>query len=250
MPYQIDYLNDKSRYKIIEKSRRIGATYMQSYEDVEDCVNTSNYKVYFSSADDSAALEYIDYCRTWCEIYEITAEYVGEEVIDPINDVTAYIVKFKNGSKIYALSSNPRRFRSKGGKVILDEFAWHEDQRKMWNAARPSITWGFPIRILSTYNGKGNLYHEFVDKVKKGELNWSLHSIPIERAVNDGLVDRILKKKANEKERQEWMEEERRNCADETVWLQEYCCIPVDESTAFLPYDLIGTCEEGGMLWK
>lgn len=36
LPYQKRWLEDKSKFKIWEKSRRIGATYVQSYEDVSD----------------------------------------------------------------------------------------------------------------------------------------------------------------------------------------------------------------------
>lgn len=248
LPYQVRWLKDKSRYKIWKKSRRIGATYVQSFEDVQYCVEKPRRKVYFSSADESAAKEYIDYCRQWCEIYKIAAEYTGEEIIDPDKDITALAVRFKNGSAIYALTSNPKRFRSKGGKVILDEFAWHEDQKALWDAARPSVTWGYPLRILSTYNGKGNLYYRFIEDVKQGRLNWSLHSTPIQLAVAEGLADRIMGRTLTEKERQAWLEEERRNCGDETTWLQEYCCIPVDESTAFLSYEMITKCERGDIL--
>ena len=39
LPYQMRWLNDNSKIKIWEKSRRIGATYVQSFEDVQDCIN-------------------------------------------------------------------------------------------------------------------------------------------------------------------------------------------------------------------
>src|SRR5207249_771170 len=36
----------------------------------------------------------------------------------------------------------------------------------------------------------------------------------------------------------------RAECIDEEQWLQEYCCIPADESSAFLTHDLITACED------
>ena len=57
LPYQQRWLKDKSRFKIWQKSRRIGATYCQSYEDVRDCVEGTVKKVFFSSADESAGKE-------------------------------------------------------------------------------------------------------------------------------------------------------------------------------------------------
>ena len=61
LPYQMRWLNDNSKVKIWEKSRRIGATYVQSYEDVRDCVKRIVPAVWFSSADESAAREYMRY---------------------------------------------------------------------------------------------------------------------------------------------------------------------------------------------
>lgn len=244
LPYQNAWLEDQSRFKIWEKSRRIGATFVQGYEDTEYCAmaNVVN-KVYFSSADESAGKEYIDYIRFWSGKLNYAVTDFYEDFIDTEKDITAMTAAFKNGSKIHALTSNPRRFRSKGGKTVLDEYAFHDDAEALWKAARPSITWGFPLRILSTYNGQSNRYYRFVQDVKKGKLKWSLHSTPITTAVEQGLADKILRRELTDEERQAWLDEERANCGDETTWLQEYMCVPVDESTAFLTYDLIRSCE-------
>ena len=59
----------------------------------------------------------------------------------------------------------------------------------------------------------------------------------------EGLVDRIYHRETTKEEQQAWMDNEEQNCFDEYTWQQEYCCVAVDEATAFLPYDLISTCE-------
>ena len=243
LPYQQRWLDDKSKIKIWEKSRRIGATYIQSYEDVRDCVNKTVPAVWFSSADESAAKEYIDYCEKWVKLFHATAKRLGEVIIDNEKDIKALVIEFSNGTKIHALSSNPKSFRSKGGKVVLDEFAFHNNPEELWKAARPCITWGFPLRILSTHNGQNCLYYKFIDQVLKGKLDWSHHKTPIQLAVSEGLVDKIYQRKTTLQEQEEWMANEKDNCFDEYTWLQEYCCIAVDEASAFLPYDLIATCE-------
>ena len=248
LPYQQRYLQDTSRIKIVEKSRRIGFTYVESYEDVEYAAIKPGNKVYFSSADESAGKEYIDYCRYFCGKLNIAAQFIGEELLDVKKDITAMSVHFKSGSKIHALTSNPRRFRSKGGKVVLDEFAFHDSQDELWRAARPTITWGFPLRIISTYNGKNNKYYRLVEDVKRGKLPWSLHSVPITLAVAEGLADKIAGRKLTEEERLKWLKEEHANCGDEITWMQEYMCEPVDEATAFITYDLIGACEQNDLL--
>ncbi|MEI8390074.1 MAG: terminase family protein [bacterium] len=243
LPYQLRWLNDNSKVKIWEKSRRIGATYVQSYEDVRDCISKKVPAVWFSSADESAAKEYILYCEQWTKLFNIAAKPLGNIVIDSEKDIKAFVIEFSNGTKIHALSSNPKGFRSKGGKVILDEFAHHDRADELWTAARPCVTWGFPLRILSTHNGKNCRYFKFIEQVKKGSLKWNLHSTPIQLAVAEGLVDKILCKPTTEEEKQNWIQEQREDCFDEYTWLQEYCCEAIDETTAFLPYDLINTCE-------
>lgn len=243
LPYQQRWLDDKSKIKIWEKSRRIGATYVQSYEDVRDCINKTVPAVWFSSADESAAKEYIDYCEKWVKLFHASAKRLGEVIIDNEKDIKALVIEFSNGTKIHALSSNPKSFRSKGGKVVLDEFAFHNNPEELWKAARPCITWGFPLRILSTHNGQNCLYYKFIDQVLKGKLIWSHHKTPIQLAVSERLVDKIYQRKTTLQEQEEWMANEKDNCFDEYTWLQEYCCIAVDEASAFLPYDLITTCE-------
>ena len=87
LPYQLRWLNDKSKVKIWEKSRRIGATYVQSYEDVRDCVYKRVPAVWFSSADESAAKEYIDYCEQWVKLFNMSAKSLGEVIIDSDKDM-------------------------------------------------------------------------------------------------------------------------------------------------------------------
>jgi len=243
LPYQLRWLKDKSKIKIWEKSRRIGATYVQSFEDVKDCVYNKVPAVWFSSADESAAREYIAYCEKWTKMFDMAAKSLGQVVIDSDKDIKAHVIEFANGTKIHALSSNPKGFRSKGGKVVIDEFAHHNNPDDLWAAARPCITWGFPLRILSTHNGQSCRFYKFIDQIKQKKLKWSLHTTSIQLAVEEGIADKILDKKTTSEEKDEWLEEQRQNCFDEYTWLQEYCCQAVDEASAFLPYDLIASCE-------
>lgn len=244
LPYQRRYINDQSRFKIVEKSRRVGITYAQSYEDVEYSLTKGRRKVWFSSRDDSAAAEYIDYCRFFLEkLFGIAAAYIGTEIVDPAKDIQSRLIRMKNGSEIHAMTSAPGRFRSKGGKVILDEFAYHEHQEELYAAAQPAILRGDPIRIISTYNGMGNLYYRLVQKVKAGQLDWSLHRIPLVDAVGQGLLDNIMDRTTTEKEQAAWLAEVRKNCVSNDIWLQEYCCTPVDSATAFITYELLAQNE-------
>ncbi len=242
LPYQVEWLKDDSQVKVWEKSRRIGATFVQSYEDVRDIIKGNVPAVWFSSADETAAREYIIYCMQWIKL--LTLAKSGDEAVLDIQRKTGTLqIHFSNGKRITALTSNPKAFRSKGGKVVLDEFAHHDDDAALWKAAKPAITWGYPLRILSTHNGKQSLFYRFVENIKKGSLPWGLHTTDIHKAVEDGLADKILQKHTTEKEREAWLKELRESCFDEIVWNEEFCCVPVDESTALLSYKRIAECE-------
>jgi len=39
--------------------------------------------------------------------------------------------------------------------------------------------------------------------------------------------------------REAWLAKVRAECIDEEQWLQEYCCVPADESTAFITFEMI-----------
>lgn len=247
--YQLDYIIDKSRIKLLEKSRRIGGTYMQAYEDVEDIVTRYEYtpgrpveRIYFSSKDELAGKEYIEYCYKWAKIFNIAASALGTEIVDELKGVKAQVIEFENGGKIYALSSSPTAFNSKGGKIVWDEAALHKDQRQMWSGAKPAALWGYPIRILSTHKGKKSLFYRFAEDIKKGKLDWSHHFVDIYRAVDDGLADKICGRKLTADERAEWIEQQRKDCNDDDMFNEDFCCIPVDATTAYLPYELIETC--------
>ncbi|MBN2189329.1 MAG: terminase family protein [Chitinispirillaceae bacterium] len=256
LPYQIRWLRDGALIKIWEKSRRIGATYVQSYEDVEDIVTKREYtpgrpvrKIYFTSADESAAREYIDYCADWAKLFQAAASKVGSEVLDEEKGVNALVIEFANGGKIYAMTSNPKRFRSKGGKVVWDEAAWHEDQKAMWKACHATASvWGYPIRILSTHHGKQSLFYRFTADVKSGKMKWSRHFVTIVDAVNDGLVDKLFGRVTTQEERKRYLDDLHANARSEELWEEEYMCEPVDATTAFIPYELLYGAEKTGIL--
>ena len=130
-----------------------------------------------------------------------------------------------NGSRIIGLPANPDTARGFSGNVVLDEFAFHRDSRKIWTALYPTITRGYKIRIISTPNGKSGKFYE----LWSGDNRWSKHEVDIYKAVEDGLPINI--------------EELRDGCDNEDDWLQEYCCEFLDEASAFLTFELITGCE-------
>src|SRR5204863_4162801 len=73
---------------------------------------------------------------------------------------------------------------------------------------------------------------------------WSLHTVPIQKAVEQGIVERINEKSGRNETREEFLARIQAECIDEEQWLQEYCCQPADESAAFISFEMIRACEE------
>lgn len=259
LQYQVDWCNDLSRMKLFPKSRRIGADYAEAYDAVEKRLNKnaagfrrSNY--WYSSADESAAYETAEYWRFWLGVFNTTADHFTEDILDPKTGRTgtAHCVQIPDGPRLTAMTSNPRRFRSKGGDVCLSEVDFHDDPEGMHKAAYPTITWGDSYKVLSTHNGEGNVMHRWrkmaerhaAGESRQGDIPWSVHLVTILDAVADGLVDRINEIKNTDFTDEQFLADLRAGCSTEETWLEEYMAVPAMDSVAWLTYQLIEQCED------
>ena len=80
-----------------------------------DTVTNKVPAVWFSSADESAAREYILYCHYWAKLLDVIARDMGEIVLDK-RGVKAHTIEFANGNRINALSSKSKGIQVQGGK--------------------------------------------------------------------------------------------------------------------------------------
>ena len=247
---------------VSDKSRRIGMTYADSYKTCRDRnQDLGKRDLWFSSADESAAYEYALYCRQWCEMMEI----VVKEILQPLEDdkgykYNNYVVEFPDGSRVNCMSSNPRRFRSKGGDVVLDEFDWHDDPEGMLDAAMPATTWGYNIRMLTTRSCIGTPFDNIVKTIRKvltgnltfeeaKSLHWSYHKTTIVDAITQGLAEKIYKLDHVEPDaRRRFLAECRARCRNEDAFSREYMCVPSAEASTLIPYDLYQSCESSDCL--
>lgn len=262
MAYQNDWILDEANAMLWDKSRRVGATYSDSYKTCRTR-NKIDYKrdLWFSSADESAAYEYALYCRQWCEIMEAAVKEVLETKEDSKGySYTNYVTEFPNGSRVNCMTSNPRRFRSKGGDVVLDEFDFHDDPGGMLDAALPATTWGYNVRILTTRNYEGTEFDLIVNLVKKvlaGELtfdeakslHWSYHYTPITVAVEQGIAEKVYKlDHVDHEARKRFLTECRARCRNEEAWQKEYMCTPSSAASTLISYDMYQACEDANCL--
>lgn len=246
MPYQARWINDPAPLKIIEKSRQIGLSYATAFSAVTRASGKgARLDVWVSSRDDTQAKLFLDDCKNWARVLQLAANDLGEIVFDKASDFSAYVLEFANGRRIYSLSSNPNALAGKRGHVILDEFALHKDQRLLYRIAKPVTQWGGQLEIISTHRGAGTVFNEFIRDIqeRKNPMGWSHHRVTLQDAVNEGLVERINAKTSKTESREDFLKRTESECLDEEQWLQEYCCIPADENSAFISYDMIAACE-------
>jgi hypothetical protein len=84
-----------------------------------------------------------------------------------------------NGSRIESLPS--RKSAGSGytaSLIILDEFAKNENAAALYTAVKPTIDGGGKMIILSTANGAGNLFHDMVEKARKGLSRFAFRFLP------------------------------------------------------------------------
>lgn len=259
LPYQKAWISDTSDAAIWEKSRRIGADYCESYRCVTDRTSgrrTCDY--WYSSADESAALEFAEYVKAWLKLMEQVFEVVTEtELVDGRDHLKmTFKLPEVDGKRprITVMTSSPRRFRSKGGDVCLSELAFHEQAREMWKAAAPVTTWSGQVRILSSHNGVDSVFNELVMQARKHadpelygqpsstDFKATVHRTDIYDAVGDGLCERINAVSGGSKTRDEFIADLKSRCATLEVWEEEYECIPSKQGGSYFPHALLTPC--------
>ena len=246
LPYQLRWLDDPSPLKIIEKSRQIGMTFVDAYDSLMKASHATNpADVYVSSRDIVTTRLYIEQCAFWARFLKIAAENIGEQIIQDEKQLTAFVLRFATGCCIYSLSSHPDALVGKHGHIKLDEFAVHQRQRDLYRYAMPCTTWGYHMSNLSTHRGRDSVFNQIITETtqKQNPMKWSHHRVTIHDAVEQGLVEKINQKSGRDETREGFVASLRAKCIDEEQWLQEYCCTPADEASAFITYDMLAACE-------
>ncbi len=250
LPYQAKWVKDRSRLKIAEKSRQIGWTWATAYGLVRRQAQVdARLDSWISSRDEIQARLFLEDCKSFANILKIGAEDLGDRVIDEKGN-SAFVLQMANGTRLHSMSSNPDAQAGKRGSRVLDEFALHNDPRKLYSIAYPGITWGGQLEIFSTHRGTYNFFNELVEEVKhKGNpKGFSLHRVTLQDALEQGFLFKLQEKLPADDPRQEMDEAAyfdfiRAGAPDEETFLQEYMCVPANDAAAFLPYDMIAACE-------
>ena len=233
-PYQRRWLDDKSRFKVGMFARQTGKTFTTTLEVAEDMVDAEvsgrRVRWVILSRGERQAREAMDEgVKLHLRAMNVGFEAFTDDFrLADNTTVRALEVVTKNGSRVTALPANPDTARGFSANVFLDEFAFHQDSRKIWAALFPVISRpGLKLRVVSTPNGKGNKFYELM--TSPATAGWSKHTVDIYQAVAEGLPRNIKELKAG--------------CGDDDTWAQEYELQWLDEASAWLSYDLINAVQ-------
>lgn len=259
LPFQSRWIKDDARIKLMEKSRQIGISWSTAYgADERAAAQGARYDEWVSSRDEIQARLFIEDCKLWAGIMGMAAKDLGEVVIDAKDKLTAYVLQFASGRRIHSMTSNPDAQAGKRGSRILDEFALHADQRKLWAIAYPGITWGGSMEVVSTHRGSHSFFNGLVREARHGgnPKRISLHRVTLQDALDQGFLFKLQQALPADAEQQgmdeaQYFDYVKNGAADEESFDQEYMCIPADDDSKFLEYGLITACEyASGTDWQ
>ena len=235
LDYQRKFVADRSRFLVANWARRTGKTMTVCYRIARDLVLAeaearairwvilSRGERQARAAMEDWLIPHLRAITKAVELTETTQQFGGIEY-------QALTVRLPHGSRCICLPANADTARGVGGNVFLDEFAFHKDPEKIWQAVFPIVT-DRPdgtLLVASTPNGRGNRFHQLMTSTRHAQ-DWSRTKVTIHDAKAAGL-DRDI-------------ELIRRTMADDIGFRQEFECEFLEDGLAFLPYDIIDAAE-------
>jgi phage FluMu gp28-like protein len=207
LPYQQAWIADEAQLKVMEKSRRIGASWAEAADAVMLASSEGGSNYFYISATQDMAREFVEAAALWARAFNVVAGAIGEGLYDDGDDAEGnhhYIKTFevnlpRSGRRIVALSSRPTNLRGKQGTVGIDEAAFHPNLKELLKAALAMLLWGDKVRIWSTHNSMENPFNELIQEIRAGKrgspAEASVHRVTFRDAVAQGLYRRVCLRK-------------------------------------------------------
>jgi phage FluMu gp28-like protein len=232
------FWDHETKSQVIHWSRQTGKSYTLAAWAVKRLLDYPGRLVTVLSNSKDNGSEFALKCQEVCRKMQIAAD-LEDLSSDLTYDGMRFEIKIAIGDKvgrIKVLAANPRTARGFSGDLILDEFAFHEDSRAIWEAAEPIISSNpdFLCRIASTGNGRQNMFYQLISegripyyRVRRSDA-WATGELKIYSAV-DG--------------REITPEEARAEASDKRAYDQNYECTFEDEAMPLLTHELISRAE-------
>ena len=225
LAFQKKLANSVSRFLIALWSRQTGKGFTTSFVASRGAMTEPRSKWLIVAPTERQSLETLDKCKDWIKAANLSAAESEEEfdALEKGAKVKAKIIELPNGSKIYALPGKPASLRGFTGYLIIDEFAFFEDQKGVWTAVFAVIVNPMAsikrIIITSTPNGQGDRFHKlvqenFLEPNPKRRVKWEVQKVTIHEAAKEweaaGKLGTVIDEKTGEerpKTAEEYVEE-------------------------------------------
>jgi len=224
LPYQRRAVDQEARFTWNCWARQTGKSFTFSLRRLLRGLARRRNQIILS-AGERQSREVMDKVRRHCQALGLWCEWHGHAFFRGTS-LRQLEARLPGGVRIIGLPANPLTARGFTGDVFLDEFAMHGEDEAIWSALFPTLLRGSgELDVASTPLGQKNVFFRL-----RHNPRFAHETVPLDRAIGEGLeVD---------------PDELREALGDETAWRQEFCCEFVDESTCFLPYDLIRSCQD------
>lgn len=202
MRHQAAWVEDTADLKLAEKGRRTGITFAEALDDTLTAATRraegGDNVIYIGDSKDKA-IEFVAVAAHFARVLSsgLISGGVEECLFTEVDaagnsrDITSYRIRFASGNRILGLSSRPAAIRGGQGIVVVDEAAFHPDVKEVLKAVAALLIWGGKVRVISTHNGVLNPFNELVREIRAGKVPYSLHHIPFDTAVENGLYERV-----------------------------------------------------------
>lgn len=255
MQHQIDWLEDESDLKLMEKGRRTGITFAEALDDTLIAAasrEAGGDNVFYIGDTKEKGREFIGYVAHFARIVAEESLDIQEFVFKDFRedgstrDISAYRIQFASGFRVEALSSRPENIRGLQGVVVIDEAAFHKDVRGVIDAVNALLIWGGKIRVISTHNGVLSPFNELIAEAKAKKNSFNLHYASFQMAIDNGIFKRICEVKNKEyspEAEAAWEAKVRGSYGTRTFAMkQELDCVPAESEGQALTRIQIERC--------
>ncbi|MBB3947228.1 phage FluMu gp28-like protein [Rhizobium skierniewicense] len=255
MEHQAEWLADDSLLKGCAKGRRTGITFAEALDAtlIAAAQRSAGGQNYFYIPDTKPkGREFIGYAAHFAKSVAkelLTIEdgiFFDQRADGTTNAISSYIIRFKSGFRIEALSSRPENIRGLQGTVCIDEAAFHRDVREVIDSVAALLIWGGKVRIISSHNGVSNPFNELIKEAEAGKNGFNFHTFTFGDAVKNGLFKRVCLIKGEEwtlEKEEEWERKIRSAYGTRTAKMkQELDAIPAEAEGSALTRVIIERC--------
>ncbi|WP_299174403.1 hypothetical protein [uncultured Brevundimonas sp.] len=257
--YQREAVRLSHMYELlfVEKGRRTGLTWAFAGDDVVTAATSPGEggdDVFYMGPTHDMAREYIDACAGFAKAFMGLSVHVGEFMFrdeDPSNpgesrEIKAFRIDFASGFTIQALTSAPRSFRGRQGRVRIDEGAFVDNLAELLKAAVALIMLGGSVVVISTHNGVDNDFNKIIQEIRAGDRGVDAHvfRVTFADAVADGIYEREARKRnlpLTEEAKAAWVKKIYALYGDAAS--EELDAVPSRSAGSWLAFDLIERAE-------